>query len=585
MEEAEIADNDDSAGAAHGQASGQTLEHGWAFWLVSPQVEAGGKVASERNVHTFSTIDEFWSLYNNILHPSKLGVGADLYCLKNKIEPKLEDRICANGGKWAISCGKGKSDKFWVHTLLPLIGGRFEYGDGICGAVLSVRGTQDMIAVWTKDSANEPAQQIISNQWKEFMDYKDSIEFFVHDSGATTVQCWSAKFPQDLFGMIYNRVPDPRSRVRFAAVCRSWFATASQHPAPPALPWLLLLPRDGDRMKRLYCPEDNQILCVPPPKGFIHHWFIGCHEGGWVASYEPGPFRIVNLFSGFEVALSEKQQWIPRSGRLCKTMIWKIIFSKPPTSSDCVLAAITDDDYSLALCRRRTERRVGAGTTPAKRAGTLHQRQNQAASLQLLLATMAGQERRKSKPNSTREPLLLNGELYGLTPRYSWDLVKFELGVNKDGAPVVRGVHYPVVTMDHQVPPHDWHNQVGVCYIFELNGKLAMAVRFPWSGVQRNRIYYTHRRCLGRKVVPEDELVFLAMSNDDGDPVYFREDDHYGVDMIRAVGYYARRPLSSHVASPSRYLECMLSLFLSFPSTDKLCVLLVSVLTQSGFQT
>ncbi|XP_047055971.1 eukaryotic translation initiation factor 4E-1-like [Lolium rigidum] len=158
MEEAEIADNDDSAGAAHGQVSGQTLEHGWAFWLVSPQVEAGGKVASERTVHTFSTVDEFWSLYNNILHPSKLGVGADLYCLKNKIEPKLEDPICANGGKWAISCGKGKSDKFWVHTLLPLIGGRFEYGDEICGAVLSVRGTQDMIAVWTKYSANEPAQ-------------------------------------------------------------------------------------------------------------------------------------------------------------------------------------------------------------------------------------------------------------------------------------------------------------------------------------------------------------------------------------------------------------------------------------------
>jgi hypothetical protein len=63
MEEAEIADNDDSAGAAHGQASGQTLEHGWAFWLVSPQVEAGGKVASERTVHTFSTVDEFWRFY------------------------------------------------------------------------------------------------------------------------------------------------------------------------------------------------------------------------------------------------------------------------------------------------------------------------------------------------------------------------------------------------------------------------------------------------------------------------------------------------------------------------------------------
>ncbi|KAM0895098.1 hypothetical protein ACQ4PT_024046 [Festuca glaucescens] len=95
-------------------------------------------------------------LYNNILHPNKLGMGASLFCLDNKIEPKWEDPICANGRKWTISCGKGKSDTLWLHTLLPLIGGRFEYGNEICGAVLRVRGTRDMIAV--KDSANEPAQ-------------------------------------------------------------------------------------------------------------------------------------------------------------------------------------------------------------------------------------------------------------------------------------------------------------------------------------------------------------------------------------------------------------------------------------------
>jgi hypothetical protein len=49
-----------AAVAEHGQANGQTLEHGWAFWLVSPQVEARRQVASERTVHTFSTVDEFW---------------------------------------------------------------------------------------------------------------------------------------------------------------------------------------------------------------------------------------------------------------------------------------------------------------------------------------------------------------------------------------------------------------------------------------------------------------------------------------------------------------------------------------------
>jgi translation initiation factor 4E len=44
-------------------------------------------------------------------------MGADFHCFKNKIEPKWEDPICANGGKWTISCGRGKSDTLWLHTV------------------------------------------------------------------------------------------------------------------------------------------------------------------------------------------------------------------------------------------------------------------------------------------------------------------------------------------------------------------------------------------------------------------------------------------------------------------------------------
>ncbi|KAL5672443.1 hypothetical protein ACJX0J_016749, partial [Zea mays] len=119
-------------------------------------------------------------LYNNINHPSKLIVGADFHCFKNKIEPKWEDPICANGGKWTISCGRGKSDTFWLHTLLAMIGEQFDYGDEICGAVVSVRGKQERIAIWTKNAANEAAQVSIGKQWKELLDYKDSIGFIVH---------------------------------------------------------------------------------------------------------------------------------------------------------------------------------------------------------------------------------------------------------------------------------------------------------------------------------------------------------------------------------------------------------------------
>jgi translation initiation factor 4E len=39
-----------------------------------------------------------------------------------------------------------------------MIGEQFEEGDEICGAVVSVRRSQDKIAIWTKTASNEAAQ-------------------------------------------------------------------------------------------------------------------------------------------------------------------------------------------------------------------------------------------------------------------------------------------------------------------------------------------------------------------------------------------------------------------------------------------
>lgn len=39
-----------------------------------------------------------------------------------------------------------------------MIGEQFEYGDEICGAVVSVRVKQERVAIWTKNASNEAAQ-------------------------------------------------------------------------------------------------------------------------------------------------------------------------------------------------------------------------------------------------------------------------------------------------------------------------------------------------------------------------------------------------------------------------------------------
>ncbi|KAI3495410.1 hypothetical protein L1887_37748 [Cichorium endivia] len=159
------------------------LEHSWTFWFDNPSAKSKQVAwgSSIRPIYTFSTVEEFWSLYNNLHRPSRLAAGADLHCFKNRIEPKWEDPVCAPGGKWTMTFPKSKSDTCWLYTLLAMIGEQFDHGDEICGAVVNVRARQEKIALWTKNAANESAQMSIGRQWKEFLDYNDVIGFIFHE--------------------------------------------------------------------------------------------------------------------------------------------------------------------------------------------------------------------------------------------------------------------------------------------------------------------------------------------------------------------------------------------------------------------
>lgn len=168
-------------------------------------------------------------VYNNIHHPSKLAVGADLHCFKEKIEPKWEDPVCANGGKWTVTFSRGKSDTCWLHTvclvvlyslslnltflvifsgslefflgwiqLLAMIGEQFDHGDEICGAVVNVRARQEKIALWTKNAPNEAAQVCLITQ-------PISCNRFSDDQFYACITCFMLNFLLD-YGLVCCRV-------------------------------------------------------------------------------------------------------------------------------------------------------------------------------------------------------------------------------------------------------------------------------------------------------------------------------------------------------------------------------------------
>ena len=59
-----------------------------------------------------------------------------------------------NGGKWIVRVKKGLAGRYWESLVLAIIGDQFDVQDEICGAVLSIRGSEDIISVWNKTSSN-----------------------------------------------------------------------------------------------------------------------------------------------------------------------------------------------------------------------------------------------------------------------------------------------------------------------------------------------------------------------------------------------------------------------------------------------
>ncbi|XP_051220934.1 putative F-box protein At3g25750 [Lolium perenne] len=266
------------------------------------------------------------------------------------------------------------------------------------------------------------------------------------DDTSSTEMDWS-NLLDDLLGMIRARVASPRGRVCFAAVCRSWRAAASQHMVTPALPLLVLSLKAWGKRNDLYCHDEGRVFHVPLPSKLHNTRFCGTYDGGWIAAITiPSTLGIVNLFSSVEVVLSTKQRdmaWPGRNGR--RQLIRRIIFSEAPTSSACILAALTTDHDKVALCRVGCP---GGGWT-------IH-----------------GCDREEFC-----DIVFHHGELYGLTRRGE-KLFKFDIGINQDGAPVVTAAH-PLDVQSCDAPIASSYIYF-TTYIFGLHGKLAMAMMTRW---------------------------------------------------------------------------------------------------------
>ncbi|KAJ7114633.1 translation initiation factor eIF 4e-like domain-containing protein [Mycena crocata] len=148
------------------------LRNTWVFWFRQ-QRAPGNKIVSYeegiKRVAAFSSIESFWALHTHLTPPSALLPTTDYLLFHAGVaRPVWEDPLNIGGGKWIIRLRKGVADRVWESLLCAVVGEGFagvrdsatdtqeSWEDDesdipeICGCTISVRQSEDIIALWNR---------------------------------------------------------------------------------------------------------------------------------------------------------------------------------------------------------------------------------------------------------------------------------------------------------------------------------------------------------------------------------------------------------------------------------------------------
>ncbi|PVU97860.1 hypothetical protein BB561_000226 [Smittium simulii] len=156
------------------------LNDSWTFWYMHR--EPGQKIlnyeAATINIASFSTVDEFWNVYTHLRRPNDMPTVLDFHLFKLGVRPVWEDQSNILGGKWMIRIKKGLASRLWERLVLAIVGNQFDVEDEVCGAVLSIRNSEDIISLWNK-TANDASINI---------SIRDSIKIILGISNDTIME-------------------------------------------------------------------------------------------------------------------------------------------------------------------------------------------------------------------------------------------------------------------------------------------------------------------------------------------------------------------------------------------------------------
>jgi len=132
------------------------LRFEWTLWYMhrAPGQKITDYEAAIKKVSSFATIEEFWGVYSHMKRPNDLPNVSDYHLFKKDVRPVWEDDANINGGKWIVRLKKGLASRYWESLVIAVVSEQFDVDKEICGAVLSMRHSEDILSLWNR-SANE----------------------------------------------------------------------------------------------------------------------------------------------------------------------------------------------------------------------------------------------------------------------------------------------------------------------------------------------------------------------------------------------------------------------------------------------
>ncbi|KAG0016464.1 Eukaryotic translation initiation factor 4E type 3 [Podila clonocystis] len=135
------------------------LKNDWVFWHDKFVANATPAEYTEnlKEISDVSTVQTFWSVYNNITGPERLSLRCSLHFIHKGVKPLWEDPKNEHGGAWNFRTAKADTAFVWRELLMALIGEQFEdtiaKEDQIFGLSVSARWNSDIFQIWNMNSA------------------------------------------------------------------------------------------------------------------------------------------------------------------------------------------------------------------------------------------------------------------------------------------------------------------------------------------------------------------------------------------------------------------------------------------------